>query len=197
MKSKLFLLNDKIVHSAYSIQDESLNKTEISHRVGNAAFKNDSIIEYVYLNSNVEFLSESAFENCSELKIVEYRDDNEIDKDKKEESSEEQNLEKTESDSSFVIQYHAFKDCYNLHTVIFPDLHEDKKIIIEKEAFLGCKSLRTVVIWNGNAAIDNDAFRGCDNEKLVFVINNNDSNCSVARFARENGFRCICANKSI
>ena len=114
---------------------------------------------------------------------------------KKSESGKQKlHLDLISTDKSITIQYAAFKNCISLHSVIFPKIPKDKILTIEKEAFSGCKSLRTVVVWNGEAEIDTDAFRGCDTEKLVFVTNNTNTNCSVARFAREHGFQCVVAD---
>ncbi len=91
--------------------------------------------------------------------------------------------------SDLNVQYHAFKDCSKLHTVVFPKTEKEKKIVIEKEAFSACSSLRTVVLCgDGDFEIDDYVFSGCNTDRLVFVVSKESG---AERFAREHGYRWV------
>lgn len=197
-KSLIFSKNNEIVHSSYIIDETSIMCNKISINIVKDAFKNDTTQESILMNSNVNTIGESAFENCNELQIVEFVKDFSllgscINQSVSEESKNVKEIELVSSESLFV-HYHAFKNCCRLHTVILPKMSKSKKIIIEKEAFLGCNELRTIVAYGDDVMIEEEAFKGCDAEKVVFVITSSNKNNSVARFARENGFRFIFCN---
>lgn len=184
-KKLIFVKNNEIVHSAYIVDESSIKTNSISSNIAKEAFKNDTTQECILLDSKVNTIGESAFENCSEIQIVMFSENKEL----KNEKETELAVSKTLS-----IHYQAFKNCYKLHTIVLPKMSKHKKIKIEKEAFLGCKELRTIVIPEGRAKIAEEAFIGCDTEKIVFVIFNQNNNCIVAKYAREHGFRYIVAD---
>lgn len=185
-------------HSAYTVREDTLLKAYLNENIGSKAFKNDSTIECVLFSENAKIIAESAFENCKNLQIAEYE---EVKSELKESETAadlpvlgndvDGRINLTSPVSNITVQHHAFRDSDKLHTVVFPKLC---KVIIEKEAFLGCTELRTVVLWDGDAVIDAEAFIGCGSDKLVFVTNNEDLNCNVIKFARENGFRYVIAD---
>lgn len=197
-KSLIFLENNEIVHSAYIVEELSIKANTISSNIAKEAFKNDTTQECILLDSKVNTIGESAFENCSELQFVEFSEKLKLlgstirDSENKELKIEKE-LELVPAKSLF-IQYHSFKNCCNLHTIVLPKISKRNSLIIEKDAFLGCKELRTIVISGGYASIDEEAFRGCDTEKLVFIVFNPNNNCTVAKYAREHGFRCVIAD---
>lgn len=180
-KKLIFTKGGNIVHSAYTVDDSKLKPYVYSNNIQQKASMNDNTVGIVYLKSNVSAISQSAFESCKELQIVEYADDGKL-----LDSSETGKLDIKSSATESFVHFHAFKDCDKLHTVVFP---KNCTVSIEKEAFIGCKNLRTVALPDGDAVISTDAFTGCDKDKLVFITAG-DENCAVARFARENGFCC-------
>lgn len=159
--------------------------------IAREAFKNASGVECVSLEK-CEAVEEYAFEDCGELKIVEWR------KSKKESKEKSNGADKAASIkgieiakvTKLTIQHAAFKNCSKLQTVILPNATEENttgKITIEKEAFAGCGDLRTVV-FNKAKEIDisDDAFIGCQN--VTFLC---EKSSTVERYAREHGFRIV------
>lgn len=145
--------------------------------IGEKAFNGNSTIEKIILPNNITVIEHSAFEKCDKLQLVEYC--TEVNSQKKEASAA----------SDVTIQHRAFKNCESLHTVILPEIPDDKKLIIESEAFYGCKALRTVVMTGGGAFdISPDAFEMCDSDLLTFVVS---AGSSAERFAREKGYRYV------
>lgn len=156
--------------------------------IGENAFENDETVQKVVLPTSVNTIEKNAFKNCKKLQVVKFRNvENEKSKAKDEEvnyATEKINDEETTptTETSIIIQYQAFKDCVELHTVIFPKIENNKKLVIEKEAFTGCTALRTVVIpceQNAEVKISADAFYGLNN--VVFIT----ENPYVEQFARE------------
>lgn len=163
--------------------------------ISSNAFQN-SKVKIIKLGKNIETIEKSAFEDCSELELV-YYEDNQNNEGKQGERNNNDNLnsieniELTEKDKTLTIQANAFKNCTKLTTVIFPKIKE--KIIIEKNAFVGCESLRTVVlITDDNAKIcfTENPFEDCP-EYLTFICRKKSD---IAKFARENEFRSICVD---
>ncbi len=159
--------------------------------IAREAFKNAKEVECVSLET-CETVEEYAFEDCVELKIVEWRKSK---KESNEESNEEGKAESIKGIeiakvTKLTIQHAAFKNCSKLQTVILPNATEENttgKITIEKEAFAGCGDLRTVVFY-GTWKIDisDDAFIGCQN--VTFLC---EKDSTVERYAREHGFRIV------
>ncbi len=186
-KNLYFKNNMGLVHFAYSV-NASMNVVSLSINPACSSFKNDNTTECV-LCTSVQEIGKSAFENCSELKIVEWVSIN------CNNDSDENSILSTDKNGCYTnavlkgnlhIQYQAFKNCGKLHTVVFPKCDG---LIIEKEAFASCRSLRTVVFFeSNNTEISSDAFAECDKKKLVFVVENNPE---AVRFARELGIECV------
>ena len=186
---------DGIVHSAYTVKADSLNPHKANANICKEAFKNDSTIECLLLEVNVASVAESAFENCKELQIVEYTEGDELLANENEilANDDKGNIKLTSS-SNISIQFHAFKNCEKLHTVVFPKLDKGGQLTIEKEAFFGCKELRTVVLMSDKDAsveITEGAFMGCDFNKLVFVVS---PKSTAEQYAREHGIRFVYAD---
>lgn len=172
----------------------SCPKTEIEKK----AFRNDKTLNVFYKNiadgiGEIKFC-ESAFENCRELKAVvfgnkDYSDDKDLDI--KEVVSTGSTTESDASTSaiadSLAIQYRAFKDCENLHTVVLPKFNS---LIIEKDSFVNCKNLRTIVLLENDetssVSISEEAFSNCND--ITFICKKDGK---VARFARENNFKVV------
>ena len=176
-----FTHSGKIVHSAYSLSSDVIT-VSVSAELSEKTFMNDSTAEIVLLSSATSVIPQSAFENCRELQVVEYSDDGKV-----LDSVDADKVDINSSVTEVSVHFHGFKNCEKLHTVIFP---KNCKVTIEKEAFIGCKNLRTVVLPDGDTDIASDAFTGCDKDRVVFVTAG-DEKCNTARFARENGFRCV------
>ena len=136
----------------------------VLYEIVEKAFSNDTTLQRIILPKTIMTIEQSAFENCSELQIV------------------EKDTEDTESE--LCIQYRAFKNCQKLHSFV---ICQTKNVVIESEAFSGCFNLRTVRI-TGEANISDSAFEGCDKDKLCFVCKKNSS---VAKYAREHGYRYV------
>ncbi|MBQ9622241.1 MAG: leucine-rich repeat protein [Treponema sp.] len=209
VKNLVFTNNGTCVHSAHTLREDSLLKAYLNENIGSKSFKNDSTLECALFSSNTKIIFDSAFENCRNLQIAEYEEVEEL---KKEVKDQDGNVVKkaetaadlpilgndvkgginlSSSENEITVQHQGFKDCSKLHTIVFP---KNCNVVIEKEAFLGCTELRTVVLWKGDADIDDGAFIGCDTDKLVFVTNSEELDCDVIKFAREHGFRYVIAD---
>ena len=189
MKELIFRKNNKIIHFGYIVKDD-LRTIRIEEYIERFAIKNDTTIEHLILNQSSK---ESMCENCDNLQIVEYL--SKENQNKKESSlSTFNNLTILRTKATISIEYKAFKNCINLHTVVLPLVYGQKsQLIIEKEAFAGCNNLRTVVFSKCNTVIEENAFTGCDFEKLTFVIVGNNN--AALRYAREHGIRYVYADK--
>ncbi len=176
-KQKYFLCNINVGKDAaiFSWSDNEIPKY---------AFRNDKTLK-VFSRKCAEKdkvkICESSFESCTELKAVVFR--------KKKLKSKDKTIyiKKKPKIKSITIQYHAFKDCENLHTVVFPKF---KFLTIEKEAFANCKNLRTIVLVENDktssVSISEEAFSNCSD--LNFICKKDEK---VARFARENKFKVV------
>lgn len=157
------------------------------NKIADNAFSNDNTVKYIKMEESIETIEKSAFENCSELEVVEIGKCSKIfDEDGscyliKEDNDSNKIAENTAAEE-LTIQFRAFSNCKKLHTVIFSD---NKSIVIEDEAFESCTSLRTVVIMSEKVSISPKAFCGCS-KFLTFVTSEGSD---VERFARENDFR--------
>lgn len=174
------------------------SQTEIAEN----AFKNDETLNVFYktiTDGTCEIkLNESAFENCENLQAVvfskeNYSDNKDLDI-KKMFSTADSSTDKNQNIiDALTIQHHAFKECGNLHTVVFPNF---KSLSIEKEAFANCKNLRSILLLEddsvsttsniGNIYIHEEAFLNCYD--INFICKKDGK---IARYARENNFRTI------
>lgn len=180
------------------------------NEIAENAFKNDKTLNIFQdeIKDNTDIIiNKSAFENCAELKAVLYfLNNNSGDEDQKNTSLKD-NITDTKdllsengvidiknllpvNNISISIQYHAFKDCENLHTIVLPEF---SSIEIEKEAFESCKKIRSVVLVendeNSNVSISDEAFSNCAD--ITFICKKDGK---VARYAREHNFRIVSIN---
>lgn len=177
------------------------------NEIAENAFKNDktlNIFEDEIKDIKNIIINKSAFENCTELKAVLYFVNNNSNN---EDSSSKDNIINIKDllsengvidiknllpvkNISISIQYHAFKDCENLHTIVLPKF---SSISIEKEAFENCKNIRSVVLVENkksNVSISDEAFSNCTD--ITFICKKNGK---VARYAREHNFRIVSINE--
>lgn len=175
------------------------------NEIAENTFKNDKTLNIFRddIKDNTDIIiNKSAFENCTELKAVLYFVNNNLGN---KDSSSEDNIINikdlvSENDVSAIknllqvnnisIQYHAFKDCENLHTIVLPEF---SSISIEKEAFENCKNIRSVVLVENdeksNVFISDEAFSNCVD--ITFICKKDGK---VARYAREHNFRIVSIN---
>lgn len=169
------------------------------NEIAENAFKNDKTLN-IFRDESKDIkdiiINKSAFENCTELKAVLYLKNNNPDE---EDSSLKGNDTKdlhSKNDvmdiknllqvNNISIQYHAFKDCEYLHTIVLPEF---SSISIEKEAFENCKNIRSVVLIENeesNVSISDEAFSNCTD--ITFICKKDGK---VARYAREHNFRIV------
>lgn len=178
-KQKYFLCN-------INVGKDSAIFSWSDNKIPKYAFRNDKTLK-VFSRKCAEKdkvkICESAFENCRELKAVVFR------KKKLKAKDKTIHIKKKPKIKSLSIQYHAFKDCDNLHTVVFPPF---SSLSIEKEAFANCKNLRSFVLIEdvvsaGSAiTISEEAFSNCND--ITFICKKDGK---VARFARENNFKVV------
>ncbi len=175
----------------------SCQQTEIAKN----AFKNDSTLNIFYRKiedkANIK-INESAFENCENLSAVifananlEKSEDLDINTMVLTTSTGSEQAASTTADK-ITIQYHAFKDCENLHTVVLPKFNS---LIIEKEAFANCKNLRSIVLMENvvstgstteSVSISEEAFSNCSDLNFICIKDG-----KIARYARENNFKVV------
>lgn len=177
------------------------------NEIAENAFKNDKTLNIFLddIKDNTDIIiNKSAFENCTELRAVLYFANNNPDE---EDSSSKDNIIDIKDflsknnvidiknllqvkNISISIQYHAFKDCENLHTIVLPEF---SSISIEKEAFENCKNIRSVVLIENdeksNVSISDEAFSNCAD--ITFICKKDGK---VARYAREHNFRIVSIN---
>ena len=169
--SKLIHYNwaQNVIYGLRTLDLSNLLNNNLINDIAAKSFSNDSTLQRIILPKTTMTIEQSAFDNCSELQIVEL-----------------------DSEDDFVltlIQYQAFKNCSKLHTVLLKtnEYKDNQMIEIEAEAFSGCYNLRTMQI-SGEANISDSAFEGCDKDKLCFVCKKNSS---VEKYAREHGYRYV------
>jgi hypothetical protein len=177
------------------------------NKIAENAFKNDKTLNIFQdeIKDNADIIiNKAAFENCTELKAVLYfLNNNSGDKDQKNPSLKD-NITDTKDlfskngvidiknllqVNNISIQYHGFKDCENLHTIVLPKF---SSIEIEKEAFENCKNIRSVVLVENkksNVSISDEAFSNCAD--ITFICKKDGK---VARYAREHNFRIVSIN---
>lgn len=128
-------------------------------RIGNSAFKNciklDSIkiteIRFKsgsyksYINGGVEFIGESAFEGCSNIKTIDFSET-----------------------LIAAVSKRTFANCTSLKEITLPYTLN----VIESEAFLNCTSLEKIIIKGDIFRIDKDAFMNCQNLKSIVFEDN-------------------------
>ncbi len=165
-----FIYTNDVIDGLRTLDFPNLTNKNVNEIASNA-FSNDSTLQRIVLPKTLVTIEQSAFENSTDLQIVEIEASEEIKK------------------SSLYIQYRAFKNCTKLHTVILTTQEESDRrhVNIEAEAFSGCYNLRTIQI-TGECNISDSAFDGCDKDKLCFVCKKNSS---VEKYAREHGYRYI------
>lgn len=112
------------------------------------SFRNVSGIESIKLPISVHIIKESAFENCSDLRTIQFLNNSKNDSVSKE----------------LIIQSNAFENCTNLDSVIL----KSNKIIIEKDAFLGCDKLRAVCLGCDEIELRQGAF--CNFSQVTIIL---------------------------
>lgn len=155
------------------------------NEIAENAFKNDKTLN-IFQDEIKEIknivINKSAFENCTELRAVLYLKDLHS----KNDVIDIKDIKNLLQVNNISIQYHAFKDCENLHTIV---LSKFSLISIEKEAFENCKNIRSVVLVENkksNVSISDEAFSNCSD--ITFICKKNGK---VARYAREHNFRIV------
>lgn len=116
------------------LQKISLSETD---SIGQSAFQGCSTLADVGSMEHVEYLAESAFENCKRL-----RGGNGI-------------LSLAQVDS---IPNYAFKGCISLGNILL----SDKLYHVGQNAFSGCKTLKSISLPASLTMIDDEAFANCD-----------------------------------
>ena len=153
-------------------------KTSISTQLGDqvgenfSAFRNVlKILEEVYVNSKMSWISECAFKACENLKYIHFPTDCKISE----------------------IKNNAFQGCINLQTIAIPNSVKT----IGAYAFHGNESLQSVIVGEGVKTIKNNAFQNCRNLVEVKLPNvqllekNAFNSCSkLARFT-------LCSNTAV
>ena len=137
--------------------------------------------------SGISSLEASAFEGCSNLKIINMNDDIEI--------FEKDCFKKCTSLSSikfpsslFLINKGCFMDCSSLETLLIPLSVK----IIEKDAFKNCNSLEKLIIRNEKCQIKDSIIDGCSsltnicmplfNGFCPYLPTRDESNTVISRF---------------
>ena len=115
-------------------------------------------VSYVSIGKNVKIIRNSAFERCSNLKTLQFGNNNKL--------------------SS--IGNYAFRSCNNLQEVLLPYSVES----IGRSAFASCSSLKYIKIPSMAREIGDEAFGGCDNIENIYTytveptaINQNTFSC--------------------
>lgn len=181
----------------YFLCSTDKDKTEFSctqNEIAENAFMNDktlNIFQGEIKDNPGIIINKSAFENCAELKAVLYLGNNNSDKKDPYSKNDVIDIKKSLPVENISIQYHAFKDCENLHTIVLPEF---SSIEIEKEAFENCKNIRSVVLVENkeesNVSISDEAFSNCGD--ITFICKKDGK---VARYAREHNFRIVSINE--
>lgn len=105
------------------------------------AFKGTEITN-VYIPESVEVIGDSAFENCTKLRTVEF------------------------SGYFADLGLNCFKGCESLTEMYVPETYTG---VISQGTFEGCTNLEAVYIEYGNQAIEPGAFKGCENLAYIYL----------------------------
>ena len=111
--------------------------------IGEEAFKDNTVVEYVVIPETVVQIQLDAFENCTNLKKVYFvsTQPNEI-----------------ATSKLTIIGDQAFRGCTSLERL---DLSNVKKITIARQTFMDCVNLKEVVKMTAIGTMHNQAFVGC------------------------------------
>ena len=120
--------------------------------IGDSAFKQDSNLESVTINENVNYIGDCAFKNCTELTSV------------------------TIGNVTTSIGESAFAWCYKLESVSFGDGITS----IGSFAFERCYALTSITIPNNVRSIGNFAFSGCNSLTSVSYMGDIAGWCSIS-----------------
>ena len=127
--------------STVSINDSTYTISSIGQNV----FKNKDTLEYIYITSSIVSIGDSAFEGCTNLKIVNIATGSNLN----------------------TIGVKAFFNC-GIESISLPS----ELITIKESAFANCKQLKTVVFYKDSLlkTVENSAFSNCDGlEKIMFT----------------------------
>ncbi|MBR3133683.1 MAG: leucine-rich repeat protein [Clostridia bacterium] len=115
--------------------------------IDNRAFINNTYIKSVTIPKTVEYIGESAFEGCTNLTKVKFKD--------------------IQDSQLFRIDDNAFKDCINLKSIVLPK----NLVFINEYVFEGCSNLRSV-IYNHREETSSKAFFKTNSSDLYLIYYN-------------------------
>lgn len=141
----------------------TLNIDEDSFCVKNASFKGDLTLEKVVADNLLFNVGSEAFEGCSNLKSVFFKDVKMISQNAFKNCT---SLERVELGSVLkYIQNSAFENCSALKEFELPPFVER----ISADAFKNCKSLKKVTLYGYNLMLSEPIFEGCDNLEEIIL----------------------------
>ncbi len=111
--------------------------------IGEEAFKDNTVVEYVVIPETVVQIQLDAFENCTNLKKVYFISTQ---------------AEEIATSKLTIIGDQAFRGCKSLERL---DLSNVKKITIARQTFMDCVNLKEVVKMTAIGTMHNQAFVGC------------------------------------
>ena len=155
-----------IASNAFYLSDVTKINLENVEYIGKNAF-NESDIEHVVLSEKLNILRDGAFEDCPNLKSVEYNSPVNIPNSA---FARCKNLKNFKINSNITaILSNAFRNCFLLEKIDFP--HSLRSI--DEFAFSGCTSLKEIFIPNSVRSIGDAAFAYCGNLKNIILEDRN------------------------
>ncbi|MCR4660751.1 MAG: leucine-rich repeat protein [Clostridia bacterium] len=128
--------------------------------IGNNAFKGQTGLKYIHISLNVETIGDSAFENCTNLKMVDTMNGGKL-KTIGVDSFKATGIEDISLPSTLVsIGNSAFQGCSSLNRVLF--FKGSELTTVGNSVFEGCINLETVKFTSNLSSLGDSCFKGCE-----------------------------------
>ena len=142
------------------------------------AFKCVSGIDRIILPCELTVIQEFAFDNCNDLRIIDYDSTNGAI------SSEENSIL---SKTNLIIQSNGFSCCQNLESIHI----KCNKLSLEKDAFANCRNLKNIIIQCNELDFRTGAF---SNAKNLTIYGNKTCKSYLEKYCNSNNINFIEVN---
>ncbi|MBO5982696.1 MAG: leucine-rich repeat protein, partial [Clostridia bacterium] len=147
---------------------ETFSGKSVTGITGNNAFINNDYITSITIPDSYTFISNQAFDNCSNLTSVQFGTNSKLKMIDYYAFNNCENLSSIKIPASVnTIGLAAFANCPNLTTVEFEAGTNLK--VISQDLFADCTGLQSIVIPSGIEKIDISAFNGCSGLERIYI----------------------------